>query len=180
MAQSAVEVRIADESGQPLAVGTTGEILVRGDSVMRGYWRNPEASAKALRDGWLHTGDVGVVDDDGFLTLKDRSKDVIISGGSNIYPREVEEVLFAHPRCSEACVIGRPHFGMGRGGRRVQSSDARRHSSRGSARWRCVSKPRVSSGRRSYRFVAALPKNKNGKILKREIRDWLAEEAPPE
>src|SRR4029079_7144758 len=84
------------------------EILCRGDVVMPGYWRNPEASAQALRNGWLHTGDVGAFDADGYLSLKDRSKDVIISGGSNIYPREVEEVLLKHAAVREVSVIGRP------------------------------------------------------------------------
>ena len=93
IAQSLVEVRIAGEDGNTLPTGETGEILVRGDIVMAGYWRDPEATAKTLRDGWLWTGDIGSLDEEGFLTLKDRSKDVIISGGSNIYPREVEEVL---------------------------------------------------------------------------------------
>ena len=88
--------------------GETGEILVRGAPVMLGYWRNAEATAKTLRDGWLWTGDVGALDADGFLTLKDRSKDVIISGGSNIYPREVEEVLLLHPALQEVSVVGRP------------------------------------------------------------------------
>ena len=93
--------------------GEVGEVLVRGDVVMTGYWRNPEATAETLRGGWLHTGDMGAFDEDGYLTLKDRSKDLIISGGSNIYPREVEEVLLRHPGVLEVSVIGRPHDDMG-------------------------------------------------------------------
>jgi acyl-CoA synthetase (AMP-forming)/AMP-acid ligase II len=85
-----------------------GEVVVKGDSVMAGYWRNPEATAAAVRDGWLFTGDVGCLDADGFLTLKDRSKDLIISGGSNIYPREVEEVLLTAPGVAEVAVVGMP------------------------------------------------------------------------
>src|SRR5208282_755372 len=85
-----------------------GEVLCRG-VIMTGYWRNPEASAATLRGGWLHTGDVGAFDADGYLTLKDRSKDVIISGGTNIYPREIEEVLLRHEGVAEVSVIGRPH-----------------------------------------------------------------------
>jgi long-chain acyl-CoA synthetase len=103
VAHSVVEVVVADADGQPLPAGVAGEVLVRGETVMQGYWRNPEASAATLRDGWLYTGDVGVLDDDGFLTLKDRSKDVIISGGSNIYPREVEEVCCCSTRRSPRC-----------------------------------------------------------------------------
>ena len=93
---------VADAEDRALPVGETGEILCRGDMVMAGYWRNPDASAQALKGGWLHTGDVGAFDADGYLTLKDRSKDLIISGGSNIYPREVEEVLLRHPRCARS------------------------------------------------------------------------------
>ena len=105
---SAVEVMIADMQDNPVPDGEAGEILVRGDAVMPGYWQNDAATASALRGGWLHTGDVGAFDADGYLTLMDRSKDMIISGGSNIYPREVEEVLLAHPGVREVSVIGRP------------------------------------------------------------------------
>ena len=101
-----MQVRIADDRGRDLPLGDIGEVLVRGDSVMAGYWRNPEATAAAIRDGWLFTGDVGSLDADGFLTLKDRSKDLIISGGSNIYPREVEEVLLTAPGVAEVAVVG--------------------------------------------------------------------------
>ena len=93
IANSAVEVRVADTNGTSLPTGSAGEILVRGDAVMKGYWKNPDATAETLKGGWLYTGDIGFFDEDGFLTLKDRAKDVIISGGANIYPREVEEVL---------------------------------------------------------------------------------------
>ena len=99
IAHTVVEVRVVDDKDRPLPPGEIGEVLVRGDSVMTGYWNNPEATAKSLKGGWLHTGDVGVFDADGFLTLKDRSNDLIISGGVNIYPREVEEVLLLHEEC---------------------------------------------------------------------------------
>jgi acyl-CoA synthetase (AMP-forming)/AMP-acid ligase II len=91
-----------------LPVGEVGEIVTRSDCVMEGYWDNPEATAETLRGGWLHTGDLGSFDEDGFLTLRDRSKDMIISGGSNIYPREIEEVLLRHPDLVEVSVVGRP------------------------------------------------------------------------
>jgi long-chain acyl-CoA synthetase len=178
VAQSAVEVRVADEAGRALPAGTTGEILVRGDSVMRGYWRNPEATAQSLRDGWLFTGDVGELDDDGFLTLKDRSKDVIISGGSNIYPREIEEVLLRHAGLQEACVVGRPHpewgeevvaFVVRRPGALVDAAalDAL-----------CLDNIARFKRPKAYRFVAALPKNNYGKVLKRELRERLASDTP--
>ncbi|HEX9867078.1 MAG TPA: AMP-binding protein, partial [Candidatus Tectomicrobia bacterium] len=113
IARSDVDVRVVDTSDRTLPPGEVGEVLVRGDVVMRGYWNNPQASAETLRGGWLHTGDLGVFDEDGFLTLKDRSKDMIISGGSNIYPREIEEVLLRHPGVLEVAVVGRPHRDWG-------------------------------------------------------------------
>src|SRR5665647_1883911 len=97
VAQTPVQIRVTDAAGRDLPLGEVGEVLLRGDSVMSGYWNNAEASAAALRNGWLFTGDMGALDADGFLTLKDRSKDLIISGGSNIYPHEVEEVLLSAP-----------------------------------------------------------------------------------
>ena len=108
-ARTDVEVRIVGPDDEPLPPGETGEVVLRGDVVMKGYWNNPEATHEALRGGWLHTGDLGAMDEDGFVTLKDRSKDMIISGGTNIYPREIEEVLLRHPGVLEASVVGRPH-----------------------------------------------------------------------
>ena len=103
-----VEVAVVDSEDRALPIGETGEIVCRGDVVMPGYWQDPQSSAATLRNGWLHTGDVGSFDSDGYLTLKDRSKDVIISGGSNVYPREVEEVLLTHPGVAEVAVLGVP------------------------------------------------------------------------
>ncbi|HVM80557.1 MAG TPA: AMP-binding protein, partial [Stellaceae bacterium] len=104
-----VEVRVVDAEDRNLPVGEVGEVVCRGDVVMAGYWRNEQATRETLRGGWLHTGDIGSFDEEGFLTLKDRSKDMIISGGSNIYPREVEEVLLRHPGVGEVSVVGRAH-----------------------------------------------------------------------
>ena len=150
VAQSTVEVRIADADDRTVPAGEPGEVLVRGDTVMTGYWNNPQATAEALRGGWLHTGDIGVMDDDGYITLKDRSKDVIISGGSNIYPREVEEVLLRHPG-GRGSVGDRPAGSrMGRGGRRVRGLRARRRRCRRQSSTRCASTTsRATSGRRS-------------------------------
>ena len=131
---SCVAVRVVDEEGRLLPVGEVGEIIVKGDTVMSGYWNNPEATAKSLRDGWLWTGDVGAFDEEGLLTLKDRSKDMIISGGSNIYPREIEDVLNLHPAVAECSVVGRPHpewgeevvaFVVARGGQAAVAGRAR-------------------------------------------------------
>ncbi len=173
VAQSAVEVRVADAEGAGLPAGEVGEVIVRGDTVMSGYWRNPEATATTIRGGWLYTGDVGAFDADGFLTLHDRSKDVIISGGSNIYPREVEEELLRHPAVHEAAVVGRPSrewgeevvaFIVARPGATVAAAELDALCSAGIARFK---RPKA------YRFVDALPKNNYGKILKKELRALL-------
>ena len=161
-----IEVMVADDKDQPLPAGQAGEILCRGDTVMAGYWRNPEASAATLRGGYLHTGDVGAFDADGYLTLKDRSKDLIISGGSNIYPREVEEVLLKHGRVREVSVIGRPDREWGEvvvayvvGDAPTAELDAL-----------CLSAIARFKRPKDYVFVDALPKNNYGKILKTELR----------
>ena len=107
-AQSPVEVRIGDADGNPVGPGEHGEIMVKGDIVMPGYWQNPEANAKTLVDGWLMTGDMGFMDEDGFVTMQDRSKDMIITGGYNVYPREVEDVLMAHPAVMLCAVVAMP------------------------------------------------------------------------
>ncbi len=173
-AQSCVEVRAVDEDGRPVPAGETGEVTVRGAAVMQGYWANSEANASALRDGWLWTGDMGAFDADGFLTLKDRSKDVIISGGTNIYPREVEEALLTHPAVAEVSVLGAPDpewgetvmaFVVCAPGAPGDPADLDRHCLEHIARFK---RPK------SYRFVAELPKNNYGKVLKTELRAMLA------
>jgi acyl-CoA synthetase (AMP-forming)/AMP-acid ligase II len=172
-ADTCVEVRVVDEQGRRLPPGDVGEIIVKGDTVMSAYWNNPEATAKSLRDGWLWTGDVGSFDEDGFLTLKDRSKDMIISGGSNIYPREIEDVLNLHPAVAECSVVGRPHpewgeevvaFVVARPGSKLTSEDLDRLCLDNIARFK---RPK------DYRFIDALPKNNYGKILKTELRALL-------
>jgi acyl-CoA synthetase (AMP-forming)/AMP-acid ligase II len=104
----ATEIRIVGPDGAPLPNGTVGEIAVRGPQLMRGYWNLADATAECLRDGWMHTGDAGVLDDEGFLYVQDRTKDMIVSGGENVYPREVEDVLYKHPAVADAAVIGVP------------------------------------------------------------------------
>jgi long-chain acyl-CoA synthetase len=162
-----LEVKVADAQDNALPVGETGEILCRGDVVMPGYWRNPEASAATLRGGWLHTGDVGVFDADGYLTLKDRSKDMIISGGSNIYPREVEEVLLKHGGVREASVIGRPHPEWGE----IVVAYVVGDVGAGELDTLCLSEIARFKRPKDYVFVDALPKNNYGKILKTELRE---------
>ncbi len=164
---SVVEVRVGDAEDRALPLGEAGEVLVRGDTVMAGYWADQQATAETLRGGWLHTGDVGVFDADGYLTLKDRSKDLIISGGSNVYPREVEEVLIAHPAVKEVSVIGRPDPDWGEvvvafvvGDADPATLDAH-----------CLEKIARFKRPKDYVFVDALPKNNYGKILKTELRE---------
>jgi acyl-CoA synthetase (AMP-forming)/AMP-acid ligase II len=174
VARTGVEVRVVDAGDHDLPVGEVGEVLTRSDCVMAGYWNAQEATATALRGGWLHTGDLGSLDAEGFLTLKDRSKDMIICGGSNIYPREVEEVLLRHVSVLEAAVVGRAHpewgeevvaFVVPAPARPVTEDEldalCRAHIAR-------YKRPRA------YRFVASLPKNNYGKILKTELRALLA------
>jgi long-chain acyl-CoA synthetase len=172
---SVVEVTIRDEDGRELPAGEVGEVCVRGDVVMSGYWGNPEASARALRGGWLWTGDLGAFDADGFLTLKDRSKDLIVSGGSNIYPREVEEVLLAHPAVAEACVVGRPDREWGEAVVAFVVPRAAAPAAVELDRF-CLEHIARYKRPRNYRFVERLPKNNYGKVLKTELRRMLADE----
>jgi len=175
--QAVVQVRIAAPDDAPCAAGETGEVLVRGETVMRGYWRNPEATAETLRDGWLHTGDLGSMSADGFVTLKDRSKDLIISGGSNIYPREIEDVLMMHSDILEAAVVGRPHPDWGeeavafvvlKDGAVADPARLDRFCADHIARFK---RPKA------YRFTSTLPQSDYGKVLKSELRKMLAADA---
>ena len=173
-ARSGVEVRIVDANDEELPPGGTGEIVTRSDCVMAGYWQNPEASAAALRGGWLHTGDVGSLDEQGFLTIRDRSKDMIISGGSNIYPREIEEVLLRHPGVAECSVVGRAHPEWGEEvvafivlNKEFSSIEIQELDSL------CLSNIARFKRPKNYRFVESLPKNNYGKVLKTELRKRL-------
>jgi long-chain acyl-CoA synthetase len=171
IAQSAVQVRIADNEENWLPHGEVGEILVRGDSVMNGYWKDPDATARTLRNGWLHTGDYGVLDEDGFLTLKDRAKDLIISGGSNIYPREVEEVLLKHVQVSEASVIGRPDREWGEVVVAYVVSEDGSDINAYELDELCKSEIARFKRPRHYVRIDTLPKNNYGKVLKTKLRE---------
>ena len=172
-AQMLVELRVADDEDRRLPPGEVGEVLVRGPSVIPGYWQNEEASARTLRGGWLHTGDMASLDDDGFLTLKDRSKDVIISGGSNIYPREVEEALLLHPDVAEVSVVGRPHPDWGEEVVAVVVARSEASLSESDLDRLCLERIARFKRPKHYRFVEALPKNNYGKVLKTELRALL-------
>ncbi len=169
-ARSGVDVAVLRDDGSPAAIDEIGEIVCRGDVVMSGYWKNPKATAVTLQNGWLHTGDLGSFDERGFLTLRDRSKDVVISGGSNIYPREVEEALLEHPGVVEAGVVGAKDeewgevvvaFVVGE----VEAAELDAHLLDRMARFK---RPK------RYEFVDELPKNSYGKVLKRELRQRLS------
>jgi long-chain acyl-CoA synthetase len=168
-----VKMRIADDDDRPLPPGrdNVGEILIRGHNVMKGYLGKPEATESALRGGWLHTGDLGYQDDDGFYFIVDRSKDLVIRGGYNVYPREIEEVLFAHPAIAEAAVIGKPHDRLGeevvavvvrRAGSDLTEQDVVTY---------CKERVAAYKYPREVRFVAELPKGPTGKVLKNVLRD---------
>jgi len=173
MPRTGIQVRVVDENDRELPPGEIGEVIVKSEVTMSGYWGNPGATAKALKGGWLHTGDLAAFDEHGFLTLKDRSKDVIISGGSNIYPREVEEVLLLHPGVVEASVIGRRSeqwgeevvaFVVKKAGEDVKEAELDNLCLQNIARFK---RPKA------YFFIEALPKSNYGKILKTELREQL-------
>jgi len=171
-----VEVRVVDD-GRELPVGEVGEVVVRGDVVMAGYWNQPDATADALRDGWLYTGDMGSFDPDGYLTLRDRSKDLIISGGMNIYPREVEEALLRHPGVAAAAVVGRPDPKWGEAVVAfVVAADGATQPPAGELDQTCLDHIARFKRPKDYRFVDALPTNNYGKVVKRELRDRLRAE----
>lgn len=172
--QSMVEVRVINGNGESLDAGEIGEVAVRGAPVMQGYWRNEEATRKTVCDGWLLTGDTGFLDANGFLTLHDRSKDLIISGGSNIYPREVEEVLLTHANVSEVAVVGQLDaewgevpvaFVVTRKGCVVEPEELDQLCLNNLARFK---RPK------HYHVISALPKNSYGKVLKTELRQRLS------
>lgn len=174
VAQSMVEVAVCDAHGKPLPTGETGEICVRGDVLMAGYWNDAEATAKSIRAGWLATGDVGCLDADGFLYLLDRSKDMVISGGTNIYPREVEEVLLTHPAVAEVSIIGRPDPEWGEVVvAYVVLQDAVNALTLDAL---CLRQLARFKRPKHYHFVPALPKNNYGKVLKTALRDIDAQQ----
>ncbi len=169
------EVRVVDANDQDVPLGEVGEVIARGPQMMRGYWNLEEASREALRGGWMHTGDAGRMDAEGYLYISDRVKDMIVSGGENVYPREVEEVLFQHPAIADVAVIGVPDEKWGetvkaivvvRDGATVVAEEILAH---------CHGKLAGYKRPRSVDFVAALPRNPSGKVLKRELREpyWV-------
>jgi long-chain acyl-CoA synthetase len=164
-----VEMKVVDEDGNDLPTGHVGEIVIKGHNVMKGYWNQPEATADAIKDGWFHTGDMAKVDEDGYFFIVDRKKDMIIRGGYNVYPREIEEVLYEHPAVREAAVVGVPDDALGeevgaavvlKDGEDVSTEDLQAYVKENVAAYKYP---------RHIWFVSELPKGPTGKILKREI-----------
>jgi acyl-CoA synthetase (AMP-forming)/AMP-acid ligase II len=165
------EVRVVDENDRPLPPGTIGEVVGRGPQLMRGYWNLPEATKEALRGGWMHTGDAGMLDAEGYLYIQDRVKDMIVSGGENVYPREVEAVLFQHPALADAAVIGVPDERWGEAVKAVVVLRPGRSASAEEIIEFCKGRLAGYKRPRSVDFVDALPRNPSGKVLKRELRE---------
>jgi long-chain acyl-CoA synthetase len=164
-----VEFRIVDDAGNDVADGDPGEIVIRGHNVMKGYWGKPEATEAAIKDGWFHTGDVARRDEDGFYFIVDRKKDMIIRGGYNVYPREIEEVLYEHPAIAEAAVIGMPHAELGEEVAAVVALKPGASATPDELRDYVKGKVAAYKYPRRVEIVDALPKGPTGKILKREI-----------
>jgi long-chain acyl-CoA synthetase len=175
IARTGIEVRIAAENDEPVSPGEVGEVLVRGETVMSGYWNRPEDSRQALRGGWLHTGDLGCMNDEGFLNLLDRKKDLIISGGMNIYAREIEEILLGHPDLLEVAVVGLPDPQWGESVAAIVVPAADRRVDTADLDRLCLEKIARYKRPKRYEFVTELPRNPAGKVLKRELRDRFAD-----
>ena len=173
VAHSGIQIRIGNERGVSVLPGETGEIFVKGDTVMSGYWNNPAATAETLKEGWLATGDLGALDNDGFLTLRDRSKDLIISGGSNIYPREVEEILLQHPAVAEVSVVGKASVEWGEFVVAFVVVRENASTNKDELDQHCLAHIARFKRPKEYRFIDALPKNNNGKVLKTVLRGLL-------
>ncbi|KZL09439.1 Long-chain-fatty-acid--CoA ligase FadD13 [Pseudovibrio axinellae] len=173
VAQVASHVRVVGEDMNDLPNGEVGEIVVSGSAVMTGYWDNEEATAAAIVDGWLKTGDMGTLDEDGFLTMRDRSKDMIISGGSNIYPREVEEVLLMHPNLAEVAVVGRFHEEWGEEVVAIIAPEKGKTADLAELDELCIENIARFKRPKHYIVMDQLPKNNYGKILKRDLREML-------
>jgi len=169
------EVRIVDDDDQPVANGTIGEIIARGPQLMRCYWNLADESAEALRGGWMHTGDAGIVDDDGYIFIQDRVKDMIVSGGENVYPRTVEDVLFQHPAVADVAVIGVPDEQWGETVKAIVVLKQDATATAEELMEHCRGKLGGFERPRSVDFVTELPRNPSGKVIKRELREpfWV-------
>jgi len=165
-----VEVKIVDDENNEVSPGETGEIVIRGPNIMKGYFNRPNETKKVLRNGWLHSGDVGRLDEDGYLFIVDRIKDLIISGGLNVFPTEVEEVLYTHEAIEECAVVGMPHSEYGEAVTAFVKIKQGRACSEADLIGFCKARIASYKAPKKILFVDELPKSPAGKILKREIR----------
>lgn len=174
-----VQVEIRDEDGRTVPAGTPGEICVRGDLVMKGYYKNPEQTAQALRDGWLHTDDIGAFDEEGYLHLTDRRRDLIISGGFNVYPSEVEQVIWGHPSVRDCAVVGAPHPDWGEAVTAVVELNEDCTATEAEIIALCKQELGSIRAPKAVHLVPALPRSVNGKVLKKNIREtfWRNEKS---
>jgi len=175
-----VHVRIVDEAGRDLEAGAIGEIIVESKRIMTGYWRKPDETKEAIRDGWLYTGDMGYYDEKGFIYIADRKKDMIITGGENVYPREVEDVLYRHPAVEEVAVIGVPDAYWVERVHALVVLRANTQATEDDIISFCRDCIAHYKAPKSVEFVESLPKNPQGKILKKELRAKYWKQQPPE
>jgi len=173
-----LRVRVVDEEGKDVPAGALGEIVLRGPKVFKGYWKNPEATEEAIKNGWFHTGDIGTLDAEGYLYIVDRKKDIIISGGENIASLEVERVIYELPQVLETAVVGIPHpkwqeipmaYVVAKEGQTLTAEAIIEHCSKKLAKFKV---PRL------VEFIDALPRNPSGKVLKRQLREKHKGDAP--
>jgi acyl-CoA synthetase (AMP-forming)/AMP-acid ligase II len=168
-----MDIAILDDAGKPMQAGTTGEICVRGPGVFAGYHDNPEATAKATIHGWFHTGDLGHMDERGFVYITGRASDMYISGGSNVYPREIEEMLLLHPAVAEACVVGLPHDRWGEAGVAVLVLEPGTSASAEELLAHLDGRLAKYKWPREFVFWPELPKSGYGKVTKRDVKQLL-------
>jgi acyl-CoA synthetase (AMP-forming)/AMP-acid ligase II len=171
------DVRVVDDDGHDAKTGEPGEVLVRGPHIMLGYWNRPDATAEAIRDGWLHTGDIATMDADGFITIMDRVKDMLISGGENVYPAEIENIVLSHPKVADVGVIGIPSAKWGESPMAVVVRNDESLTAEEVMEW-CKGKLAPFKLVKTVAFVTEIPRNPSGKILKRMLRDEFKVTAP--
>ena len=165
-----VDVMCVDERDRPVELGQPGEVVIRGHNVMKGYYKQPEATAEAMRNGWFHTGDIGTIDADGYVSIVDRKKDMILRGGFNVYPREVEEVLITHPAVAQCAVVGIADERLGEDVKAFIVRKAGQAATEDEIVAWCREQIAVYKAPRCVEFTDALPMSATGKVLKRVLR----------
>jgi long-chain acyl-CoA synthetase len=166
-----VRIRCVDDQDRPVPAGERGEVAIQGPNVMKGYYKRPDATAEAMRNGWFHTGDIGVIDEDGYLSIVDRRKDMILRGGYNVYPREIEEVLLTHPAISLAAVVGVPDERLGEQVKAYIVLKAGAELAEAEIDGWCQEQFAAYKRPRFFEFRSQLPVSATGKVLKRELRE---------